>query len=244
MAATASTASDLKWIFGRNTIAFDVETTGCVFGGPNRLRHTIGVAWCSLTKCMYSFREEELGSLALMLDGSDCIIAHNSSFDIGVLDLYFSDKARVAAWRAKVIDPFEVIRRKEGTWPGLGAICEVNNRPTKTGTGLEAITMWKDGRVKELAAYCAVDVLIMVKLLEIGESDDWFWYCQKRYDLSTTVQRHLRAGRVNKRTMQIVMGEEGSFPPGFEGACPCIKKAKEQLAEREVAAAAMAAIAV
>ncbi len=219
--------------YGRCTVFFDVETNGCSFGGENRLRLTVAFAWCSVTDCLYSYVEDELGYLAALLDTADTIIAHNSSFDLGVMALYFNAE-RVSRWRACVLDPFEVIRRKEGTWAGLGAICEVNHRPTKTGTGLEAITLWNEGKIAELAAYCAMDVLIMVRLLEVGDPDldSWFWYCQKRHNLDTKSQQHLRANRVNKRTWEIAMGEAGSFPPDFIEVCPCIKKAQQIAAER------------
>ena len=226
-------AKSPEWIYGRNTVAFVVETTGCKFGGPDRLRHTVGVAWSSITGCLHSYAEEELGYLAILLDTADVIIAHNSGFDIGVMKLYFNAD-RVEAWRHRVVDPFEVIRVNEGTWASLGAICEVNNRPTKTGTGLDAITLWNDGKVKQLAEYCAMDVWIMVALLQITGPDEAFWFCQKRYNLNTKVQDHLRAGRVNKRTLEVVMEAQGSFPPNFEGVCPCVKKAKQVIEKRKL----------
>jgi hypothetical protein len=222
-----------EWIYGRNSVIFDVETTGCMFGGPNRLRHTVGVAWCSMTGCAHTYAENELGFLAILLDTADVIIAHNSAFDTGVMALYF-DTARVDAWRSRVMDPFEIIRVNEGTWAGLGAICEVNNRPTKNGSGLEAITLWNEQQLDKLYRYCATDVLILVTLLEIGgDGDDFFWFCQKRKNWETDLQDHTRVGRFNKRKLQIEMDKLGSYPPNFDkDTCPCAKKAKEVLARR------------
>jgi hypothetical protein len=216
-----------------HAVGFDTETTGAQFAGEDRLRLTVAVAWSSRTKCLHAFKEDELGHLAALLDTADVIIAHNSTFDFKVMELYFN-KARVDAWRKQAFDPFEVICQKEGTWAGLGPICEVNNRPTKTSSGIEAIVMWNEGRVKQLTDYCAMDVWIMIKLLEYDTTDEWFWFCQKRSNRMTKLQDHIGAGRVNKRTLEVVMAEtQGAFPPGYEGKCPCIKRNLEVLQERK-----------
>ena len=224
-----------KLVYGKNIVVFDVETTGCQFGGPNRLRLTVGVAWSSITQCLHTYLEEELGYLAVLLDGADTILAWNSSFDTGVLELYF-DKQRVDRWRERVLDVFEVVRCAEKSWIGLGATCEVNHRPSKSGSGLDAIYQWNDGKVDELAAYCATDVIIIVDLLQISDDNESFWFCAKRYNFETKLQEHTRVGSVNKRTWEVEMGPHGSYPPDFDQTtCPCAIRARETVAKRKLA---------
>jgi len=217
-----------NWFFGRNGVALDFETTGNVFGGKDSLRVTVGVLWSAKTQCLHAYREEHLGLLAIVLDSADTILIHNKAFDIEVLTLYFPT-ARVRAWDRKVIDLFEIVKHYEGTWAGLGAICDVNNKPTKSGSGLAAIKQWFDGEFKELDEYCAKDVIIMVIVMHELDS---IYYCQKRYDGTRKVSRHIGMGIMNKRTQHIVLTPH-AFPPGFHDDCPCIHKIKRARLEAD-----------
>jgi hypothetical protein len=213
----------VAWPSRDGSVFLDLETNGCQFGGDERLRVTVGVVYVRRTGCMYSYLEDELGFMAFLLDCADSIIIHNKSFDLEVLRLYFGGSAvgnaRVDAWDAKIVDLFEIIRLNEGSWVGLNALCEVNGRAQKTGSGLHAVELWNDGRVAELISYCAMDVILMVRLLEGANS---LWFCQKRYNIDTHEQEHQGTCRMNTDTF-VITPVAARYPPGFHvGDCPCV----------------------
>jgi hypothetical protein len=201
--------------YGPNSLALDIETTGVQFGGPARLRVTVAVVWSAKTQCLHWYKEGDLGALAALMDSADSILIHNKAFDIEVMGLYF-DRARVDKWDAKTFDLFETIRYWEGTWVGLGAMCEINDKPTKTGSGLAAVRLWREGKFDELAAYCAQDVIIMVYIVQLPQ----ILFCQKRRHLETKLQTHIGVGTVDTTTFKITT-QAHVRPPNFEKECPC-----------------------
>jgi hypothetical protein len=201
--------------YGANSVALDTETTGVKFSGPHRLRLTVAVIWSAKTGCLHYYREGDLGALAFLLDTADSILIHNQAFDHGVLGLYFNH-LRVAQWRRKTFDLFETIREHEGTWVGLGAMCEINNKPTKSGTGCAAVRLWREGKFNELAAYCAQDVIIMVLVMQLRT----VLFCQKRRDLQSRLQTHIGLGSIDTTTLKIST-RNGVRPPDFQQECPC-----------------------
>ncbi len=107
---------------------------------------------------------------APLLDCADAIVAYNGMrFDLQVLsNAHFRDEPdRVASWRLKLIDPFEVMRVTTNSWVKLDELLESNGIAKKTGSGLDAIRWWKEGQYDRVARYCEDDVEALKQLLRL-----------------------------------------------------------------------------
>lgn len=112
--------------------------------------------------------------LLALFDDAAVIVAYNGlDFDFPLLFKYYArddpGRLRYFSHRAKCFDPFSRIRAAFDHWPKLDKLLSENGVPTKTSTGLEAVSMWNDGRRDELLAYCTQDVESMAKLCLLGD---------------------------------------------------------------------------
>lgn len=99
-------------------------------------------------------------------DRASLIVAYNGvGFDMPVLRKYYASSARFMRHMQKLHDPFDRIRSNTGLWVGLDAVLSRNGLPTKTGSGIDAVRLWEEGRRDELAGYCANDVTALTGLV-------------------------------------------------------------------------------
>jgi len=158
-------------------LAFDIETTGL---DPATCEVTCACAYdgCGVERVFvfepagprrtdtpmdYGFgpgggwgRREEFMSL---LDEAPRLCAFNGvRFDLPFLARRWKvPDARVGAWVRKLFDPFEACRLGLGLTFSLERLLSANGLRGKTGSGLEAIAMAREGRWAELAEYCMHD---------------------------------------------------------------------------------------
>ena len=95
----------------------------------------------------------------LLLDEASSLCAFNGArFDIPFMARSWGvDIARVAAWMLKLVDVYEATYLCIGRGFSLNALLAANGLEGKTGSGLEAVAMAKEGRWDELGAYCMHD---------------------------------------------------------------------------------------
>ncbi len=99
-----------------------------------------------------------LAHLGAVLDASELLVAYNGrGFDLRVLGRYFA-RERVAAWAARLLDPFELIRDLTGSWVKLDELLALNGLPGKQGDGVDAVAWWAAGQRARVLEYCADDV--------------------------------------------------------------------------------------
>ena len=101
--------------------------------------------------------------------------AHLAGFNAVLFDLPYIGRAldvpeeHVAAWQAKCIDPYMGMRSTLHQTCKLQALLDANGLESKTGSGLEAIRLAREGRVRELLDYCMMDVLLTHELCMLPE---------------------------------------------------------------------------
>lgn len=160
---------------GERMLAFDIETTGldpgacevtcaCAYdgrgterafvfepGGPRRSDHPRDYGF----EGGWGDPEEFMG----LLDAAPRLCAFNGvRFDLPFLARRWGvPDARVGAWVRKLFDPFEACRLGLGRTFSLERLLAANGLRGKTGSGLEAIAMAREGRWAELAEYCMHD---------------------------------------------------------------------------------------
>ena len=161
-------------------VVFDLETTAMVdFSFMQSAKISVAVAKLAhsdayIDAVLVGDPEAHRGLLepfGAFLDSADYVIAHNGHiFDLRVLPNYFPPE-RVAAWKAKLIDPkakFINVARGAGggTRTSLNDMLVANGMTPKTGDGRKAVNDWRAGRHTDVLEYCRSDVDLLCGLWE------------------------------------------------------------------------------
>jgi hypothetical protein len=156
----------------RNTIFFDIETTGLDIGDTVTVVCTehYESGSCNVFNFAKTASDEERkqlrDDLILEFDRATALCAYN-----GVrFDLPFMQRALeipvniVTRWVLKTSDILEQLRLRDNTTCKLDYICTLNGVASKSSSGTEAIRMAAQRRWGELEQYCANDVRILCDL--------------------------------------------------------------------------------
>lgn len=103
------------------------------------------------------FFEDELAKLWPIMEQADRIIGFNIiSFDFPVMNSYYHGDLS----SFPVLDILDAIKRAVGHRVSLDAIAHETLGTGKSGSGLDALKYYAEGRLEELAKYCLDDVRI------------------------------------------------------------------------------------
>ena len=101
-------------------------------------------------------------------DEAYLIVGYNQlDFDMPLLRKYYGGACaqnQYASHRMKCLDIFQRVRGVLEYWPKLEHLLQFNGLPGKSGSGENAIRLWRCGMRKELEHYCAIDVLRTAQL--------------------------------------------------------------------------------
>ncbi len=152
-------------------IVIDIETKNSIadVGGPNNIAKLdasfVGIYSYNRNEYL-SFFENEFDKLAPILQNAGLLIGFwNNHFDIPVMNKYF--KFNLA--KIDSLDILDDIEEKLGHRISLDKLAQTNLGAGKTGKGLEAITLYNEGKMEELKNYCLNDVKITKDLYELGK---------------------------------------------------------------------------
>jgi len=156
-------------------LAFDIETFGL---DPGKCKISVICTECIFTGTQKTFEfaryDAEHGGLsppmlAELTETLDAAVSL-SAFNGVRFDLPFMQKAlglpepTVRAWVLKTTDILECSRLLHQHTFKLDLLCEENDMPMKSGSGLFAIQLAREARWAELNSYCADDVSILCNL--------------------------------------------------------------------------------
>ena len=151
---------------------FDIETTGLT--DNDKVTVVCTEDYESSARKVFNFARTESEDerqvlrreLILDFDNATSLCAYN-----GVrFDLPFMQRAldipleTVTLWVLKTSDILEQMRLRDNATCKLDYLCTLNNVPSKSSSGLEAIRMAAEKRWDELEQYCANDVRILCDL--------------------------------------------------------------------------------
>lgn len=141
-------------------LVFDLESTGLMHEQGAHL--TLGVATETETGEFTVYQREELPLLARRIQASPLV----SGFNIMDFDIPFLERETGISLSGVICyDPMKVIVETEGRRASLNTMLkEYWDGVAKTADGKEAITMYKQGRMAELEAYCMADVRLEAML--------------------------------------------------------------------------------
>jgi len=110
--------------------------------------------------------------LFTLFDKADVIVAYNGlDFDLPLLRKHYKNFVRYVDHRSKVLDPFANIRSVTGRWVKLDELLKKNGLAAKSGDGLMAINLWRDGSQEardKLEEYCRGDVRQLYELIGLS----------------------------------------------------------------------------
>jgi len=168
-----------------NVVFFDLETKRGI--GKHLKKHIakLGLALAATWDHKYGFRiwlEEDAGSLIDEFAKFDLIVGFNLlRFDYWVLSGYYSGVG--ALLRRKTLDIMAELRRNLGYRVSLDNVSKSTLGRTKMGPGAHAPTLFREGRLEELAIYCKQDVAL---------TRDLYWYGRREGTISHWRRRRNR----------------------------------------------------
>ncbi len=141
-------------------VVFDIETKESFddVGGwyPERLNPSLVGVYSFNKDKLIGFTEEEFPNLWPIFNEADLIIGFNSEgFDIPILKKLYPPLADIQS-----LDMLRVIKDSAGFRVKLDSLAEGTLGTKKSADGLEAIKMYREGRIEELRSYCLKDVEI------------------------------------------------------------------------------------
>jgi DEAD/DEAH box helicase domain-containing protein len=152
-----------------NFVVLDVETQKG-FGEVDRkklhlLKVSVACIYDSATDQYLAFEERELSKMEEYLKKADLIIGFNiRDFDFEVIQPYMLTDLK-ALPLLDILVEFEKVR---GHRISLQSVAQATLNSSKSGSGLDAIEHFKEGRMEELKKYCIDDVRITKEIFDYG----------------------------------------------------------------------------
>ncbi len=149
-------------------ITLDIETTGAAGGmfDPSALELALIGIHDSESDSYFSYTVPELPNLWPLLERADILIGYNSDhFDIPILNKYYSgDLTRIHS-----IDLLSEIRNVLGRRIKLDSVAKATLGTRKSGSGLDAVRWWAEGKIEKVRKYCLNDVKITKDIYEFAK---------------------------------------------------------------------------
>lgn len=156
-------------------VVIDVETkhTFREFSDPEKLGITVAAVYDYKSHQGTVFTEKEINKLFPLLENSSYVVGFNNrGFDLPVLQAYYPGKVD----HFQVFDIMDDIREKLGRRLALNDLISTTLGKKKTGHGLIAIDLYKEGRWDELKKYCLSDTLLTKELFDFGMKHGEIYY--------------------------------------------------------------------
>lgn len=155
----------------KNIVYFDLETQRLAsdVGGwahKDKMGISIGVTYSTANGSYRIYGEDEASLMADELRAADLVVGFNHvGFDLAVLQPY-------TMWdlpsQTVNLDLLIDLEQKLGHRLKLESIASASLGFGKTADGLEAIRWWREGKILDIAKYCAYDVKVTKAVHEYG----------------------------------------------------------------------------
>ena len=159
----------------RHPLIIDLETkhTFREYSDPSKLGISVIGIYDYTDRSFKSFTEKTIPSLYPLLENASYIIGYNSNnFDLAVLQGYYPGDIK----QFKTFDLLEDIRFILGKRLSLNDVVNATLNKRKSGHGLHAIHLYKEGQIKKLIKYCLDDVSLTKELFEYGVTHNEIFY--------------------------------------------------------------------
>ncbi|MBN1586167.1 MAG: ribonuclease H-like domain-containing protein [Candidatus Omnitrophica bacterium] len=151
------------------TIVFDLETQKAFNevdrSKPHLLKVSVLGAYDYSASEYLMYEEKELPQFEERLKKAELVVGFNiRSFDLPVLQPYLGLDVKTLP----VLDLLVEIEKVLGHRVSLQSLAQATLGEGKSGSGLQAIELFREGKMEELKAYCRDDVKITKNLYEYG----------------------------------------------------------------------------
>lgn len=152
-----------------NKIVLDLETQRSFDEVGGRYMHLLGVSVVGIyhypTEKYLVFEEKDIPKLDKMFQHVHIVIGFNLiGFDLPVLEPYLSFPLS----KLQSLDIMQEIVKVAGHRVSLNSVAQATLGELKSGSGLEAIKLFRKGNMKELKRYCLDDVRLTKEVYEYG----------------------------------------------------------------------------
>ena len=160
---------------------FDIETKRSAqeVGGWHRadlMGMSCAVLYDSKDNEFYEFSDNQISRFVEHLKQFDLVVGFNiKRFDFRVLSGYTNFDFRTLP----TLDILEKIHKRLGYRLSLDHLAKVTLGKKKTADGLQALRWWKQGRIREIIAYCKADVKITRDLYDYGRENGYLLFTNK-----------------------------------------------------------------
>jgi DEAD/DEAH box helicase domain-containing protein len=165
----------------QNYVVLDLETqkTFSDVGRNNlhKLKVSVVGTYDYLTNEYRAYEESEISELEARLKSAELVIGFNiRRFDMPVLAPYLF----VSIDNIPLLDLMEEIEKVRGHRVGLHSVAQATLGSTKTGHGIDAVTMFEQQKLDELKAYCLNDVKITKEVYDYGYKEGRVYFISNR----------------------------------------------------------------
>ncbi len=143
-----------------------------------------------------AFEEHELHKLFPFLENCSYIIGFNiNSFDLPILQPYYPGKLS----QFPTFDLLDDIKEKLGRRLGLNDLANATLGKRKSGHGLQAVDLYREGKMEELKRYCLDDVFLTKELFEHGAEKGEIYFLNEKGKVPVKVEwkKYLQTGGSN-----------------------------------------------
>ena len=129
------------------------------------LKVSVACVYDSKTDAYTAFEEKEMLKLEELLKQADLLIGFNiRDFDLEVLTPYLMTPPK----NFPLLDLMVEIEKVRGHRVSLQSVAQATLNTSKSGTGWDALQLYKDGKIEALKKYCMDDVKITKEIYEYG----------------------------------------------------------------------------
>ena len=170
-------------------VVLDIETKKSFDEVEGRRPELLEVSLVGLyrydTDSFHTYEEHELSQLNNILGQTEHIIGFNiKSFDYPVLQPYL----QIPLQKFKTTDILEDIKTAIGHRVSLNNVAKATLNSQKSGDGLEAIQLYRNGQIEKLKNYCLQDVKLTKEIYDYGIKHGKIHYLskdgQKSFDIT------------------------------------------------------------
>lgn len=152
-----------------NTLVLDLETQRSFKEvgkqNLNKLKVSVACIYDYLTGQYESYEEKELIRLDKRIREADLLIGFNiRRFDLPVLAPYLFSPIETLP----VLDLMEAAEKERGHRASLESIAQPTLKLRKTGSGFDALALFREGKMEQLKSYCQNDVRLTKEVYDYG----------------------------------------------------------------------------
>ena len=141
------------------------------------LKVSVACVYDSKTDSYSAFEEKEMLKLEELLKQAELIIGFNiRDFDMEVLTPYLMTPVK----NFPILDLLAEIEKVRGHRVSLQSVAQATLKISKSGTGWDALNLYKEGRMDELKKYCLDDVRITKDVYEYGLKNGKVYFISNR----------------------------------------------------------------